>query len=238
MSVSSPFLPLIATEVRWRTLPSGTTRKLTSWLRFSMSLFGPVPGLSIFSFTVLAAASKLIQRASVCVVFSGPAARAACDAPTRARANVPARPALARRANAVLRNMRGALLFNRGPSKVSGPKLQPTRKSTDGKPPKFERPRLGRAGQRRIDSAPRGARMAVSADAFRHVLGHWTSGVTIVTSAFGDRIHGMTVSAFSSVSLEPPLVLVCADKTSHTQHLIEESRVFAANILAQGQEAL
>jgi len=80
--------------------------------------------------------------------------------------------------------------------------------------------------------------MSVSADTFRHALGHWASGVAIVTSAAGDRIHGMTVSAFSSVSLDPPLVLVCADKTSHTLVLIEESGVFAVNVLSHGQQAL
>ncbi len=80
--------------------------------------------------------------------------------------------------------------------------------------------------------------MPVTADEFRAALSHWASGVAIVTAAAGDRIHGMTVSAFASVSLEPPLVLVCADKTSDTLSLIEEGRVFAANILASSQRAL
>jgi flavin reductase (DIM6/NTAB) family NADH-FMN oxidoreductase RutF len=80
--------------------------------------------------------------------------------------------------------------------------------------------------------------MAVTGDEFRAALAHWASGVAIVTSAAGDRIHGMTVSAFSSVSLDPPLVLVCADKTSNTLGLIEAGGVFAANILAAGQQGL
>ena len=54
--------------------------------------------------------------------------------------------------------------------------------------------------------------MTVAADQFREALAAWASGVTIVTSCHGEHIHGMTVSAFSSVSLDPPLVLVCADK--------------------------
>jgi flavin reductase (DIM6/NTAB) family NADH-FMN oxidoreductase RutF len=66
----------------------------------------------------------------------------------------------------------------------------------------------------------------------------WASGVTIVTTRAGDRIHGMTVSAFTEVSLEPPLVLVCTDKGSNTQPVIAEGGVFAVNILARGQEAL
>jgi flavin reductase (DIM6/NTAB) family NADH-FMN oxidoreductase RutF len=80
--------------------------------------------------------------------------------------------------------------------------------------------------------------MAVTGDEFRAALAHWASGVAIVTAAAGDRIHGMTVSAFSSVSLDPPLVLVCADKTSNTLGVIEAGGVFAANILAAGQQGL
>jgi flavin reductase (DIM6/NTAB) family NADH-FMN oxidoreductase RutF len=78
----------------------------------------------------------------------------------------------------------------------------------------------------------------VTSDEFRDALGRWASGVTIVTSCVGGRVHGMTVSAFSSVSLDPPLVLVCADQGSDTCGLIAESGVFAVNILARGQDAL
>jgi flavin reductase (DIM6/NTAB) family NADH-FMN oxidoreductase RutF len=80
--------------------------------------------------------------------------------------------------------------------------------------------------------------MAVSADAFRKALAAWASGVTIVTSRHGDAVHGMTVSAFSSVSLDPPLVLVCADKSSDTHGVIARSGRFAVNVLARGQRAL
>ena len=80
--------------------------------------------------------------------------------------------------------------------------------------------------------------MAVNADDFKHALRRWPSGVTVVTARAGETIHGMTVSAFSSVSLDPPLVLVCADKASNTHPVIAEGRVFAAHILAQGQEGL
>jgi flavin reductase (DIM6/NTAB) family NADH-FMN oxidoreductase RutF len=75
-------------------------------------------------------------------------------------------------------------------------------------------------------------------DTFRDALAGWASGVTIVTSRRGDRIHGMTVSAFSSVSLDPPLILVCAEKSSITNSLIEQSRVFCVNVLAADQDAL
>ena len=80
--------------------------------------------------------------------------------------------------------------------------------------------------------------MPVDADEFREGLRRWASGVTIVTSRAGDRIHGMTVSAFASVSMDPPLVLVCADKASDTLGVIAEGRVFAANVLAASQRKL
>ena len=80
--------------------------------------------------------------------------------------------------------------------------------------------------------------MALDVDAFKQVLGRWTTGVTIVTSRAGDTIHGMTVSAFTEVSLEPPLVLVCAEKSSNTHPVIAEGGVFAVNILARNQAAL
>jgi len=80
--------------------------------------------------------------------------------------------------------------------------------------------------------------MSVSPEAFRAALGDWASGVTIVTSRHGDVIHGMTVSAFASVSLEPPLVLVCADQGSETHGVIAASGVFGVNVLTQAQRAL
>jgi flavin reductase (DIM6/NTAB) family NADH-FMN oxidoreductase RutF len=96
-----------------------------------------------------------------------------------------------------------------------------------------------------VDRAPipgaaeaEGVRVPVEPTAFREALAQWASGVAIVTSRVGDRVHGMTVSAFCSVSLEPPLVLVCADKASDTQALIAEAGIFAVNILATGQDAL
>ncbi|MEE9282277.1 MAG: flavin reductase family protein [Myxococcota bacterium] len=80
--------------------------------------------------------------------------------------------------------------------------------------------------------------MPVDAETFRQALGSWATGVTIVTSQAGDLRHGMTVSAFNEVSLHPPLVLVCADKTSSTQGVIERSHAFSVSILADGQDEL
>ena len=78
--------------------------------------------------------------------------------------------------------------------------------------------------------------MPIDQEVFRKALRGWASGVTVVTSRSGDRAHGMTVSAFSGVSAEPPLVLVCANQASTTHGIIEEGGVFAVNILAAHQQ--
>ncbi len=80
--------------------------------------------------------------------------------------------------------------------------------------------------------------MAVLADEFRAAMRRWASGVTIVTARAGHRIHGMTASAFSSVSITPPLVLVCAAKSSETYGVIAAGGNFAVNVLGRGQEEL
>ncbi|MGH2730136.1 MAG: flavin reductase family protein [Actinomycetota bacterium] len=78
--------------------------------------------------------------------------------------------------------------------------------------------------------------MAVSEEEFRDALKKFPSGVTVVTVADDDRLHGMTASSFASVSLIPPLILVCLDKTSHTRSLMTEGGSFAVNVLGAGQE--
>ncbi|MCP5058001.1 MAG: flavin reductase family protein [bacterium] len=80
--------------------------------------------------------------------------------------------------------------------------------------------------------------MPIDTDEFRKCLGSWPSGVAIVTSRSGDRIHGMTVSDFSGASLSPPLVTVCCNRASITTGLIAEGKCFAVNILAADQEEL
>jgi flavin reductase (DIM6/NTAB) family NADH-FMN oxidoreductase RutF len=80
--------------------------------------------------------------------------------------------------------------------------------------------------------------MGVAPDRFREACSRLARGVTIVTARAGERIHGMTVSAFCEVSLDPPLVLVCADRSSNTNPVIAEGGVFAVNVLAREQEAL
>lgn len=80
--------------------------------------------------------------------------------------------------------------------------------------------------------------MAISAEEFRLAMGSWPSGVTIITSRAGDQIHGMTVSDFSGVSLDPPLALVCASKSSVTTGVIAEGQCFGVNVLRVDQSAL
>jgi flavin reductase (DIM6/NTAB) family NADH-FMN oxidoreductase RutF len=79
--------------------------------------------------------------------------------------------------------------------------------------------------------------MPISKDEFRAALGRFASGVTVVTTRNEDgRIYGITVSAFCSVSLEPPLILVCIDKTTGSNQAIKESRLFVVNVLSTDQQ--
>jgi len=79
----------------------------------------------------------------------------------------------------------------------------------------------------------------VDADTFRSVLGRFASGVTVVTARDGDgRDHGMTVSAFCSASLVPPLILVCVDHAASSHDVLLQVPHFAVNILAVHQEPL
>jgi flavin reductase (DIM6/NTAB) family NADH-FMN oxidoreductase RutF len=80
----------------------------------------------------------------------------------------------------------------------------------------------------------------MDSSAFRRVMGHFPSGVTIVTTRLpGGRVCGLTVNAFCSVSLQPPLVLVCVDRFADTHACILDAGLFAVNVLeAKGGEPL
>ncbi|MBT8198376.1 MAG: flavin reductase family protein [Acidimicrobiia bacterium] len=78
----------------------------------------------------------------------------------------------------------------------------------------------------------------VSPEQFRSLVGSFATGVTVVTSAHEGEASGMTVSAFSSVSMDPPLVLVCLTRGKPTTDLIEGSRRFVVNILAADQQTV
>lgn len=75
----------------------------------------------------------------------------------------------------------------------------------------------------------------VDAAQFKQVLSRWASGVAVITSNLDGYWHGMTASSFTSVSLEPPLVSVSLAKKLNTHALIQQSQVFAVNILAADQ---
>jgi flavin reductase (DIM6/NTAB) family NADH-FMN oxidoreductase RutF len=81
--------------------------------------------------------------------------------------------------------------------------------------------------------------MSVDQHAFRAVLGRFSSGVTVVTTidASGED-RGMTVSAFCSVSLDPPLILICVDHAASIHDTMSRATDFTVNILSEGQEAL
>jgi flavin reductase (DIM6/NTAB) family NADH-FMN oxidoreductase RutF len=77
--------------------------------------------------------------------------------------------------------------------------------------------------------------MAIDPELLRAVMRHWPTGVLILTSRHADVAHGMTVNSFSSVALEPPLVLASIEDNVRTHALIEASGVFAVSFLAEGQ---
>jgi flavin reductase (DIM6/NTAB) family NADH-FMN oxidoreductase RutF len=78
-----------------------------------------------------------------------------------------------------------------------------------------------------------------TANEFKDALRHFASGVTIVTLRAGDRVHGLTVSSFASVSAEPPLIAVMIDRRHQAHSMLEEEgAVFAVNILGNDQKEL
>jgi 3-hydroxy-9,10-secoandrosta-1,3,5(10)-triene-9,17-dione monooxygenase reductase component len=80
--------------------------------------------------------------------------------------------------------------------------------------------------------------MSVTPDQFKAALGRFCSGVTVITVTDEDGDHGMTASAFSSLSLEPPLVLVCVKKNGNMHQRLEKADGFAVNLLDQAQESV
>ncbi len=80
--------------------------------------------------------------------------------------------------------------------------------------------------------------MSVSIDTFKEAMSRFASGVTVVTTREGDTVHGFTASAFCSVSLEPPLVLVCVARTIRSHDMMARSGIFAVNILNANQRHL
>jgi flavin reductase (DIM6/NTAB) family NADH-FMN oxidoreductase RutF len=81
--------------------------------------------------------------------------------------------------------------------------------------------------------------MSLDPDAFRAVMGRFASGVTVVTATDeAGSAYGMTVSAFASVSLLPPLVVMCIDHAASLHDTLSKAPFFAVNILASSQEPI
>ena len=77
----------------------------------------------------------------------------------------------------------------------------------------------------------------VNLDDFKAALASWATGVTVVATELDGRRFGLTASSFTSVSLEPPLVLVCIDRRAESCEALLRSGRFAVSILAAGQDA-
>jgi flavin reductase (DIM6/NTAB) family NADH-FMN oxidoreductase RutF len=80
--------------------------------------------------------------------------------------------------------------------------------------------------------------MTIETGFFREVMGRFISGVTVVTTRCNGIIAGLTVSSFTSLSLDPPLILICVDRASGTLEILRESQIFAVNILTSQQVEL
>ncbi|WP_347986262.1 flavin reductase family protein [Methylomonas sp. AM2-LC] len=81
--------------------------------------------------------------------------------------------------------------------------------------------------------------MSVNANDFKNALKLWASGVTVVTAQSAQQgPKGMTATSFSSVSMEPPQILVCLNQTTDTGALVLEEQSFAINILSAEQQAV
>lgn len=72
----------------------------------------------------------------------------------------------------------------------------------------------------------------------RQAMRRWSTGVAVVTLRLGDEVRGVTVNSFTSVSLVPPLVLICLDSHARTHDLLLAARRYCINILAEDQPLL
>ena len=80
--------------------------------------------------------------------------------------------------------------------------------------------------------------MSVTQADFRKALGCFATGVTVITVDYEGEVHGMTANAFTSVSLDPQLVLVCVDQKARTHAHLHAKQRFGVNVLASDQRAI
>ncbi len=80
--------------------------------------------------------------------------------------------------------------------------------------------------------------MTVDPEEFRQSMRHWTTGISIFAAQHDGTMHGMTVSSFTSVSLEPPQVLASIQKGTRTYELADQSGAFSITILSADQQAI
>jgi flavin reductase (DIM6/NTAB) family NADH-FMN oxidoreductase RutF len=80
--------------------------------------------------------------------------------------------------------------------------------------------------------------IALDPEQLRKSMHAWVSGVTIVTATHAGEQHGMTVSSFTSVALEPPLIIVSLQTASRTHQLVSQAKAFAVTILGEDQQEL
>lgn len=80
--------------------------------------------------------------------------------------------------------------------------------------------------------------MGVTQTEFRKAMGSFATGVTVITVDYEGEVHGMTANAFTSVSLDPLLVLVCVDHRARTHAHLHARKRFGVNVLAENQRAV
>jgi 3-hydroxy-9,10-secoandrosta-1,3,5(10)-triene-9,17-dione monooxygenase reductase component len=80
--------------------------------------------------------------------------------------------------------------------------------------------------------------VSIDVRAFRHTAGQFVTGVTVIAAEIDGSIKAMTANSFTSVSLDPPLVLFCVGKTTHMGQIVHRATRFSVNILRQDQQNL
>ena len=80
--------------------------------------------------------------------------------------------------------------------------------------------------------------MKIIQSEFRTAMGYFATGVTVISVDYNSEIHGMTANAFCSVSLDPPLVLVCVNQKARTHAHMNNKKRFGVNVLASSQRTI